>query len=301
MSDVQFYSNRGFNRAVELRAVNSRPSEMVCIPIFEGNFFITTARGNKDIRKSVPLELSALSDRKYFLGLLNEKEIWCIDLSELEFSIVEEFLPHSQLSSVRDCLPFINEQEAALLAYAQGLSTWNKTHQFCGSCGSRTIIEEKGHRRKCVNSLCNALHFPRIDPAVIVLIEYQSDDSAPLCLLNMHKIENGYRCSLFSGFSEIGESLEDTVIREMKEEINVTVNNIKYIASQPWPFPATIMVGFSAQTKSKTFKVDNQEIKEAQWFSAAEIKALVKQKQLIIAAEDSISNYLITSWLKENS
>ena len=301
MSDVQFYSSSDFNRAVELREVNPIPSEVSYIPIFEGNFFITTARGNKEIQKSVPLELSALSDKKYFLGLLNEEEIWCIDLSELEFSKVCKFLPHSQLSSVRDCFSFINEQEAALLAYAEGLSTWNKTHQFCSRCGSTTVIEEKGHRRKCVNVRCNALHFPRIDPAVIVLIEYQSDDSPPLCLLNMHKIEAGYRCSLFSGFSEIGESLEDTVIREMKEEVNVTVNNIKYVASQPWPFPATIMFGFSAKTRSKTFKVDNQEIKEAQWFSAAEIKALVKQKKLIIAAEDSISNYLITSWLKENS
>ena len=301
MSDVQFYSNSAFNRAVELREVNPIPSEVSYIPIFEGNFFVTTARGNKDIQKRVPLALSALSDKKYFLGLLNEKEIWCIDLSELEFSTVCEFLPHSQLSSVRACFSFVNEQEGALLAYAQGLSTWNKTHQFCGSCGSVTVIEEKGHRRKCVNGRCNTLHFPRIDPAVIVLIEYQSDDSPPLCLLNMHKIEHGYRCSLFSGFSEIGESLEDTVIREMKEEVNVTVNNIQYLASQPWPFPATIMVGFSATTKSKTFKVDNQEIKEAQWFSAAEITALVKQNKLIISAEDSISNYLITSWLKENS
>ncbi|MGH1338923.1 MAG: NAD(+) diphosphatase [Aureispira sp.] len=301
MSEVQFYSNKGFNRAIELREVHTPSAEISYIPIFKGKFFITTAIGSKEIVKHIPLELSSLSDRKYFLGLLKEKEIWCIDLSAIEFSTVCKFLPDCQWSNVRACFPFINEKEAALLAYAQGLSTWNKTHQFCGSCGSKTMIEEKGHQRKCVNTRCNAFHFPRIDPAVIVLIEYESEDSPPLCLLNMHKIEKGYRCSLFSGFSEIGESLEDTVRREMKEEINVAVHNIKYIASQPWPFPATIMFGFSAKTKSKAFKVDNQEIKEAQWFSAAEIKALVDQKKLIISSEDSISNYLIKSWIKENN
>jgi NAD+ diphosphatase len=93
---------------------------------------------------------------------------------------------------------------------------WNGTHQFCNNCGSKTTAKEKGHRRKCQNNLCERFQFPRIDPAVIVLIEYKPKNQPPLCLLNMNKNEYGYMCSLFSGFSEIGESLEDTVKREMK-------------------------------------------------------------------------------------
>ena len=107
-------------------------------------------------------------------------------------------------------------------------------------------------------------------------------------------------CSLFSGFSEIGESLEDTVKREMKEEVNVTVNNIKYITSQPWSFPASMMVGFTAETKSKEFSIDDKEIKEARWFSAKEINQMVQDKKLVISKKDSISNFLIELWVKKN-
>ncbi|WP_299251735.1 NAD(+) diphosphatase [uncultured Aquimarina sp.] len=301
MNEVQFYSNYDFNRAVELRETLTDSFEISYIPIFKDNFFITKSRGNNEVVMDIPFELATLSDKKYFLGKLNEKEIWCIDLSEIKYSIVSNFLSHSKLSCVRDCFHLINEKEASLLAYAKGVATWNNTHQFCGKCGFATVIEEKGHRRKCSNNLCNSLHFPRINPAVIVLIEYKQEGAPPLCLLNMHKKEYGYMCSLFSGFSEIGESLEDTVIREMKEEVNVTVDTIKYIASQPWSFPSSMMLGFSAQSKSKQFSIDNKEIKKAQWFSANQISEMVQKNKLVISKTDSISNYLIELWVKQNS
>ncbi|GAA3631938.1 NAD(+) diphosphatase [Flavivirga jejuensis] len=301
MNKVQFYSNKDFNRAVELREIDTKPLEISFIPIFKDHFFIINSININKVVMNVPLELTSLSEKKYFLGIINNKEVWCVDLSEIAYSIISNFLTDSNLWCLRDCFHMINEKEASLLAYAKGIVNWNSTHQFCNNCGSKTITEEKGHRRKCSNNLCNSLHFPRINPAVIVLIEYKQENSPSLCLLNMHQKEYGYMCSLFSGFSEIGESLEDTVIREMKEEVNVTVNNIKYIASQPWTFPSSMMLGFSAETKNKKFKIDNKEIKEAQWFSANQITEMVQDNKLVISKKDSISNYLIEKWVKENS
>ncbi|WP_299159065.1 NAD(+) diphosphatase [uncultured Tenacibaculum sp.] len=301
MNRIQFYSNKSFNRAVELREIDTKPSEISIIPVFKDQFFITKSLNINKIIMNIPIELASLSEKKYFLGIINNKEVWCIDLSEIEQSIISNFLNNSILCCLRDCFHLINEKEASLLAYGKGIVHWNSTHQYCNNCGSKTITEEKGHRRKCSNNRCNSLHFPRINPAVIVLIEYKQENSPPLCLLNMHKKENGYMCSLFSGFSEIGESLEDTVVREMKEEVNVTVSNIKYIASQPWTFPSSMMLGFSAKAKNKDFKIDNIEIKEAKWFSANQIIEMVKDNTLIISKKDSISNYLIEKWVYENS
>ncbi|MBO0343500.1 NAD(+) diphosphatase [Flagellimonas profundi] len=301
MNDIQFYSNKDFNRAVESREIKTKPLEISFIPIYKDHFFSINYLNSDKVVMNVPSELTSLSEKKYYLGITDNKEVWCIDLSEIKYATISNFLTDSNLCCLRDCFHVITEKEASLLAYAKGIAHWNKTHQFCNNCGSKTITEEKGHRRKCSNSLCNSLHFPRINPAVIVLIEYKQENSPSLCLLNMHQKEYGYMCSLFSGFSEIGESLEDTVIREMKEELSVAVTNIKYIASQPWTFPSSMMLGFSAETKNKNFKIDNKEIKEAHWFSANQIIEMVQDNKLVISKKDSISNYLIEKWVRENS
>ncbi len=303
MIKTQRYSNNNFNRAVELRENSQKTGlrEIKYIPVFNGSFFFTKSVSNDAVIMEMPLELSALSEKKYFLGVDNETEIWCVDLSELDPIVVSKHIIDATLHCVRDRFESISEQNSTLLAYAKGIVNWNNSHAYCGKCGSKTITEEKGHQRKCKNKLCEQLHFPRIDPAVIVLIESKQKNKAPLCLLNMHKTAYGYICSLFSGFVEIGESLEDTVIREMKEEVNVTVNNIKYFATQPWSFPSSMMIGFSAETNSKAFNIDNKEIKEARWFSATEINAMVAAKKLVLSKKDSISNYMIEAWLHQNT
>jgi NAD+ diphosphatase len=299
MNKNQIYSNNYFDRAGEFRETITNPKNIIFIPIFNEKFFISEV--SNSVIMNTPFELLQLSDRKFFLGLINDIEVWCVDLSHIKYEIIIKYIGQSKLNCVRDIFHLVNDTDASLLAYAKGITNWNLSHQFCSKCGSKNSMEEKGHRQKCQNLLCETIHFPRIDPAVIVLIEYKQKNKPALCLLNMHKKEYGYMCSLFSGFSEIGESLEDTVKREMKEEINITVNNIKYIASQPWSFPSSIMLGFTAETNSKKFNIDNKEIKEANWFSAIEINQMVKEKKLVISKRDSISNYMIEMWVKQNS
>lgn len=301
MKRKQIYSNNDFDRAVELREIITDVPNVSFIPIFKEKFFLTISEETVSVIMTTPVELISISDKKYFLGISNNTEIWCIDLSDIEYTTVSKYITDSSLLCVRDCFHLIKDTDASLLAYVKGILNWNNTHQFCNNCGCKTKIEEKGHRRKCQNNLCGTTHFPRINPAVIVLIEYKPKNQPPLCLLNMHKKEYGHMCSLFSGFSEIGESLEDTVKREMKEEVNVTVDKIKYIASQPWSFPASLMFGFTAKTKSKEFNIDDKEIKEARWFSAKEINQMVQDKKLVISKKDSISNYLIELWVNRNS
>lgn len=298
MNNRQVYSNGSNIRGAELREIKTKASAILYIPIYKGKFFWNS---KQVLFNSLPTELVDLTTRIYFLGLIEGKEIWCIDFSEIAYELLTEYFKSSELSCVRSFYHQLPPTEASLLGYAKGLANWHNTHQFCGSCGSKTSIQEKGHKRTCENKVCGVFHFPRIDPAVIVLIEYKPKGKAPLCLLNIKKKEYGAMCSLFSGFSEIGESLEDTVVREMKEEVNVSVFNLKYMASQPWSFPASLMVGFKAEVDNISFTIDNKEIKEAKWFSVDEIKQLVKENKLVISKEDSISNYMIRKWLKENS
>lgn len=301
MNRKQVYSNNDLDRTVELREIKTDLANISFIPIFKGEFFLTESEQTGSLLIDTPIDLTTLSDKKYFLGLINDREVWCIDLSEIALGTISKYITDTKAYCIRDCFYLLKDSEASLLAYAKGIVNWNNTHQFCSSCGSKTIAEEKGHRRKCQNKLCATLHFPRIDPAVIVLIEYKQQNKPPLCLLNMHKVKHGYMCSLFSGFSEIGESLEDTVKREMKEEVNVEVTNLSYTASQPWPFPSSLMLGFTAETKSKVFTIDNKEIKEARWFSADEINQMVRDKELLISKKDSISYAIIDLWVKQNS
>ena len=174
------------------------------------------------------------------------------------------------LPDVRTLATLLPQGEAAILAEARSLLDWHARHGFCAQCGKPTKVEAAGWVRRCPE--CRVSHFPRTDPVVIMLAvrgEYG--------LLGRNKRRPGSRFSCLAGFMETGETLEDAVRREVREESNIRVGRVKYLACQPWPFPSSLMTGFLCEALSDEITIDPEELAEARWFSRAEIRAMVER------------------------
>lgn len=194
---------------------------------------------------------------------------------------------------LRESALLLSPEDAALLCQARGLAHWHKRHQFCGVCGSPTRSSDAGHVRVCTSQACGESHFPRTDPAIIVLVT-----SGDRCLLGRQPVWPEGRYSTIAGFVEPGESLEEAVAREVAEETGVTVGPVEYHSSQPWPFPASLMLGFTAQATEDTIQLDD-ELEDARWFTRAEILEAVKAGTLRLPGPISISFRLIEHWFDQ--
>ncbi|CRK57337.1 NADH pyrophosphatase [Alloactinosynnema sp. L-07] len=229
--------------------------------------------------------------RAVFLGIRGEAGVFALDLSEMDEQAALRFAGADSVVDVRRLVSGLDPDEAACLAYARGLLHWNRNQRFCGACGSAAAASQGGHLRTCEG--CGKLLFPRIEPAVIVLVEF-----GDRCLLGRHRGAAPNAFSTLAGFVEIGESLEDAVRREVAEEAGVAVGDVVYRASQAWPFPAGLMLGFRAVATSPDISVDREELTEARWFTRAEVIAL--QQEHVAAGThrgDSIERYLVDRWL----
>jgi NAD+ diphosphatase len=183
--------------------------------------------------------------------------------------------------------------EAGLFAYALGLTNWQARTRFCASCAAPLRLEAAGHRAKCTNAQCGMEHFPRTDPAVIVVVEYRDS-----CLLGrMPRLPPG-RFTTLAGFVEPGETLEDAVRREVFEEAGVRVAGCDYHSSQPWPFPGSIMLGFTAHAEDPRIEV-GPELAEARWFSADRMIAELGTRELVLPPRVSVAYRLIEHWLRK--
>jgi len=159
-------------------------------------------------------------------------------------------LEAESFTSFRSLLSNLSAADAALLAYAKGMVEWQQRHRYCGICGSPNRIETGGFATICTNPGCAQRSFPRIDPAIIVLVT-----EGDRCLLGRHADWPPDRYSTIAGFVEPGESLEDAVAREVREESNIAVGETEYLGSQPWPFPGAIMIGFRATATSSSISL----------------------------------------------
>jgi len=181
--------------------------------------------------------------------------------------------------------------EASLLAYARGMAYWDARHPFCGVCGAPTEPRDAGHVRACTRPQCGAQHFPRTDPAMIVRVEHEGR-----CLLGRQAAWEPGMWSVLAGFVEPGESLEDAVVREVMEESGVPVTDVRYHSSQPWPFPASLMVGFTARATSPEIRVED-ELEDVRWFTRDEARGGLADGTLRLSSPFSISYRLIRDWL----
>jgi NAD+ diphosphatase len=190
---------------------------------------------------------------------------------------------------VREVGPRLPADEAGLVAYARALAYWHDTHGFCSRCGAVTEVGDAGHARAC--TACARVVFPRMDPAVIVLVHHEDH-----CLLGRSPRFPANMYSTLAGFVEPGESLEDTVRREIFEEAGVTIASMRYRSSQPWPFPQSLMLGFHATARDRSLAIDQDELVDARWFHRDEL-ANPDRRRISLPRPDSIARYLVDSWL----
>ena len=229
------------------------------------------------------------------LGIDGDAAYFAVDLSPMEAPLeaIRE-APVSAFIDLRRVGPLLPRQEGSLLAFARGMAYWHSRHRFCGVCGSPTMSEEAGHVRRCTNKACGAQHFPRTDPAVIMLVH----DGSERCLLGRQAAWPQGMHSTLAGFVEPGESLEEAVAREVYEETRIELDSVTYHSSQPWPFPASLMLGFHAQAKTREITVDKTELDDARWYERVWLLAHQDDEHFRLPRRDSIARRLLEDWLR---
>ena len=227
-----------------------------------------------------------------FLGIDNGISYfaWCSDAMDFEsFETLENY------QTLRTLGDFLSQLEMGLAIHSQAIANWHHTHQLCARCGAPTLSANGGSLRKC--SIDGSEHYPRTDGAVIVLVKDEKDR----VLLGRQKIWPEKRFSCFAGFVEPGESFEQTVLREVFEESAIRADHITYLGSQPWPFPASIMISFSAlATNPAAAKADGEEIEEIIWLTREEMCAAVADQSLTLPPGMSVARKMIEFWYEKN-
>jgi NAD+ diphosphatase len=211
-------------------------------------------------------------------------------LAELDDAQPFELPAGTSFEELRPLTPLLPAEQAGLLAYARALTIWRARQRFCGVCGFKALPERAGHVIRCTNQTESHEFFPRIDPAIIVLIT-----DGERALLGRQAGWPAGRYSTIAGFVEPGESLEDAVLREVFEETGVVVANPRYDSSQPWPFPSSLMIGFQAQAELGSAIRIGDELEDARWFTRAQIRS---DGLPLVPPSHSISYRLITTWLE---
>ncbi|MDE0742422.1 MAG: NAD(+) diphosphatase [Woeseiaceae bacterium] len=239
------------------------------------------------------LFFKAVEAKKYFtikahvfLGEFNNNFIFACEINEKQSLLLKKI---GHFSNLRILAANLSVEESHIAAKAIALINWHKINKFCKKCGAKTRQYLQGQTRKCDSIKCEYQIFPRLDPAIIVLVIDQSR-----CLLGRPKNWPQLQFSTIAGFVEPAESLEDAVIREVFEETNIKVDNIKYHSSQPWPFPSSLMLGFTAVALSNEIKLNDNELEQAKWFSRDELTS----GRIKLPPTLSISRALIDGWIR---
>ena len=195
-------------------------------------------------------------------------------------------------SELRDIAAKLEPGEAAILAQAKSLIDWHARHGFCAKCGEKTLLADAGYKRVC--GTCKTEHFPHTDPVVITLVAY-----GDRCLLGRNARFPGVMYSALAGFIEPGESIEEAVVREIKEEVGVDVVNVRYHSTQPWPYPSSLMNGCIAEALDDKVEVDGDEIEAAIWLTRGDVKRLIngeRRDDVRLPPPMAIAHQLIRAW-----
>ncbi len=233
--------------------------------------------------------------RASLLGLAGSTAYFLIR-AEPQHDAVLTQLAGTQRVSLRNAGDHFNAFDAGLCAYACGLAYWQSGARYCSACAAPLAILDAGHRAQCTNPACGRMQFPRTDPAIIVIVEHEG-----ACLLGRQASWDPGRFSTLAGFVEPGEALEDAVRREVAEESGVEVIDCDYYASQPWPFPASLMLGFTATAAGRDVELRDGELAEACWFTPEDIVRGVGDGSLKLSAPVSVSWHLLDHWMRQRA
>jgi NAD+ diphosphatase len=294
---VNFYTTAGWDRAVERRGDSAwfrqsleSPSTLFHV-VWQGRTLVRQEDHNTLLTLNVAAAADLIDHARSIVLLGCDAEVAhiAIDLSSQPEDVITRLGPAVDLRTIGPLLP---QRDASLSALARGMAYWHERHAFCGRCGTPTISEQAGHQRRCGNPACNALFFPRIDPAVIMRVEHGDK-----VLLGRQASWAPGMHSVLAGFVELGETLEESVRREVKEEVGLDLVEVRYFASQPWPFPASLMVGFVATAADDRITLNTQELETARWFTREELLNAPENDILRLSRKDSISRVLIEDWI----
>jgi NAD+ diphosphatase len=228
---------------------------------------------------------------RYFLGVAAPSDVEA-DVGVFAVAAPLPDRPPSGMrtANLREVGASLSDADAGLFAHAAALEQWHARHVRCPLCGAATVVALAGHVRRCVND--GSEHYPRTDPAVIMLVT----DGDDRCLLGRQPSWPAGRMSTLAGYVEAGETLEHAVVREVFEEVGIRVGDVRYVASQPWPFPSSLMLAFTAKATTTELNIDGDEIAEARWFTRDELRIAITGGSLRLPMSASVAFYLIDGW-----
>ncbi|MBW8708456.1 MAG: NAD(+) diphosphatase [Alphaproteobacteria bacterium] len=286
MSPIPFSGNP-LDRASERRSdsawLQAKAAAGLYLPFWQNRPFIA-----EDRVKFLPWRSEWEGRSCVFLGLDDTQPLFAVDLPGES----EPELGEGAFQEMRAGAFFLPGRDTAIAGQAKALLDWHKRHGFCPNCASVTVLCDGGYRRLC--SACGAEHFPRTDPVVIMLPIFGNE-----CLVGRNQRFPSQLYSAFAGFVEPGESMEEAVRRELREEVNLETGVVTYHAAQPWPFPSSLMLGCYAEALSRDFRIDRNEIEDARWLSKDEVRTRLAggiEDEMKLPVTIAIAHYLIRDW-----
>ena len=273
--------------------LNSESARLV--PLWRNRSLLEVSGEQQQAVYLSPAELDSrgLSQPPTLLGSDGNHCFFVVSINDRQREKLLATRPTARFLDLRIASIDMDARHAGMLAYAKALHYWQYRHAFCGVCGSPNRLESAGHRLVCSNEECGRKSFPRIDPAIIVLVT-----EGEACLLGHNGNWPPRRFSTLAGFVEPGESLEDAVVREVFEEASIRLRDIHYVSSQPWPFPASAMCGFYAEAMSRDYRV-SEEMTELRWFTATELDEAIAADHVRLPPPVSIAFRLIADWYRQ--
>ncbi|MEM7058879.1 MAG: NAD(+) diphosphatase [Pseudomonadota bacterium] len=299
---VTFSAGSGhLDRAAHLRDMSDdlmRHRRAALLPVFHGKILIDMEEQEPRLGWVPPLKtyVDDATEPPVFLGMSGETPCFAADFSAMEEHAAEQqFCDGAAFLELRTVATELGPASASIAATAKGILSWHAGNPFCAQCGARSIPESGGWRRICPE--CGSEHFPRTDPVVIMLILH--DDEV---LLGRHAEWPQGQYSLLAGFIEPGETVEDAVRRQVKEETGVTIAEVGYIGSQPWPFPNSLMLGCVGDAEDRDLTIDFAELEDAQWVSRAKMHVILagKHPRMTPPRKDAIARAILEDWVSGN-